>query len=356
MLSFLHYTLIILLLYLISLLKSNSSSQKNQKHSFYLLLSLGLMCFMTSFRAYDVGNDTEAYYFFFNSFSNNDYGVDTRIESGYRFLNYLVTLFSDNFTVFLSITSVILFASLFAYIQKRGFDNQLYSVLFWLFGYTSFVSPLRQSLAIVFIFISLFFLERKKGVFFVVFCFLASLFHRPAIICLILFPLYYVRPSFKSYLFMAVVVLILVFSNTINHLTGVLDKYYLHYFDTQSGWAAVLFNSLFGLIPIIIDANKKDHSDSASFIRLSRWGCFLYVLCYLCSLYSSGMGRIAYYFLPMVLSYWCYVISKLKGGIKPITIILLIVILVTYNLLAIKFRPEWNSFFPFHYVWESRPI
>ena len=356
MLSFLQYTLILLSLYLISLLRNNISSKKNPKHSFYLLLSLGLMCFMTSFRAYDIGNDTEAYCLFFESFLNGDYGVDTRIESGYRFLNQFIARFSDDFTVFLSITSVILFASLFVYIQKKGFDNQLYSVLFWLFGYTSFVSPLRQSLALVFIFISLFFLERRKGVFFVLFCFLASLFHRPAIICLLLLPLYYVRPSFKSYLFTAVIVLILVFSNAINHLTGVFDKYYLHYFDTQSGWAAVLFNCLFGLTPILIDANKKEHFGSASFISLSRWGCFLYILCYLCSLYSSGMGRIAYYFLPMVLSYWCYVISRLKGGIKPITIILLIGILVTYDLLAIKFRPEWNSFFPFHYVWESRPI
>ena len=307
---------------------------------------------MTSFRAYDVGNDTEAYSMFFYSFSNDSLGVDTRIEPGYRFLNQLIANHTDNFTVFLLITSIVLFTALFLFVEKNGYDNLLYIVLFWLFGYTSFVSPLRQSLAIVFVFISLVFLERNKGVLFVLFCLLASLFHRPAIICLILLPLYYVRPSFRAFLLMAIVVSIMVFSNAMNYITGRFDEYYLHYFETQSGWAAAVFNSLFGLVPIIVDTENNKNPNRMSFISLSRWGCFLFALCYLCSLNSSGVGRIAYYFLPMVLSYWCYVINKLRGGIKPITIVLLIMILIAYNLLAIKFRPEWNSFFPFHYVWD----
>ena len=315
----------------------------------YLILMFGIMCFMASFRAYHIGNDTEAYYRFFTNIVRGDFDTDARLEIGFRYLNWAVAMVTGNFTALLAITSIIMFVAMYFYVKKWGYNPYLYGLLFWLFGFVSFVSPLRQSLAIVCLFISLHYLLKKKYILAAVICAAGALFHKTAIVGLLLIPLSFLKPSTWNLLVAFVVTLFLA-------LTGVmesfLDEYYERYLDVQSGVAAAVFNAAFGAIPLFIEGWQKEKKPDQKLLVI-RWGSFLFAVCYLLSLVSSGMGRIAYYFFPMAISCWCVAVKRLRPGIREVVMISIVLVLIAYRILILAYRPQWNSFFPFEYVWQN---
>lgn len=314
----------------------------------YLVLTLGIMCMMASFRAYHIGNDTEAYYRFFTNIVAGDFEADARLEVGFRYLNRAVAMLTGNFTVLLTVTSVIMFTALFFYIRKWGYSPYLYGLLFWLFGFVSFVSPLRQSLAIVCIIISLPFILERKVLIAILICAAGALFHKTALVGLFLIPLSYIKPSYLNLLASFGVVLFLAVTGV---LESFLDEYYERYLDAQSGVAAAVFNAAFGVIPLILQGGFKGKKMDRK-MYVVRWGSSLFSVCYLLSVISSGMGRIAYYFFPMAISCWCVAIKKMKPGVREIVVIAVVLVLVVYRILILSYRPGWNSFFPFEYVWQ----
>ena len=314
----------------------------------YLILVFGIMCFMASFRAYHIGNDTEAYYRFFTNIARGDFDTDARLEVGFRYLNWGVSLITGNYTVLLLITSVIMFIALGLYVKRWGYNPYLYGLLFWLFGFVSFVSPLRQSLAIVCLFISMHFLLEKKYLLAVIICASGALFHKTALVGLLLIPLSFIKPSSWNLLVAFVVILFVAVTGV---LEPFLDEYYERYLYVQSGVAAAVFNSAFGAIPLVLQGWRKNRRLDQK-MTLIRWGSFLFSICYVLSIISSGLGRIAYYFFPMAISCWCVAMKKLKPGIREVVMIALVLILIAYRILILAYRPQWNSFFPFEYVWQ----
>ena len=304
---------------------------------------------MASFRAYHIGNDTEAYFRFFSNIARGDLETDARLEIGFRYLNRAIAMLTSDFTALLTITSIIMFVSLYYYVKRWGYNPYLYGLLFWLFGFVSFVSPLRQSLAIVCLFISLHYLLKKKYLLAVAICAAGALFHKTALVGLLLIPLSFVKPSTWNLLAAFLVILLLAATGV---LESALDEYYERYLDNQSGVAAAVFNAAFGAIPLLIQGWHKERELDQKLLVI-RWGSFLFANCYLLSLVSSGMGRIAYYFFPMAISCWCISLKKLKPGIREIVMITVILVLIAYRILVLAYRPQWNSFFPFEYVWQT---
>lgn len=342
--SFILYTILFVALTFVAWLMRRIRGTK----TVYLILMLGIMCFMASFRAYHIGNDTEAYFRFFSNIVRGDFETDSRLEIGFRYLNRGVALLTGNFTALLAISSVIMFSALFFYVRRWGYSVYTYALLFWLFGFVSFVSPLRQSLAIVCIFISLHYLLKRKYLIAVIICALGALFHKTALVGLLLIPLSFIKPSSLNLFAASAVVLVLAVTGV---LESFLDEYYERYLDVQSGVAAALFNAAFGVIPLVLQGKYKVKRPDQRLIVI-RWGSCLFAICYLLSLISSGMGRIAYYYFPMAISCWCIAIKKMKPGVREVVLISVILILVVYRILILAYRPQWNSFFPFEYVWQ----
>ena len=139
--SFLSYTFLFVSLSFIAW----TARRIRRTKTVYLILVFGIMCFMASFRAYHIGNDTEAYFRFFSNIARGDLETDARLEIGFRYLNRAIAMLTSDFTALLTITSIIMFVSLYYYVKRWGYNPYLYGLLFWLFGFVSFVSPLRQS-------------------------------------------------------------------------------------------------------------------------------------------------------------------------------------------------------------------
>lgn len=344
--SFILFTFIILTLCLIP--------EKNKDRSFYLIVSLAFLCFITSFRGYDIGNDTHAYYRFFENIVNGVDNVDERIEPGYRFLNLIIAQFSVNYTVFLLITSLILFYALYRYIKSYGFSDKLYVVLFWCFSYVAYVSPLRQSLALSIALLSMPLLFTKRSYLFIIPVLLAATFHKTAIVCLAYLLFIYFRPTSKRIMLLVCSLVLLMLSGAVSGLNDYMDDYYARYLSVQSGMVAAIFNTLMGLTPLLLDkTTDQNHVNGISpkMYSFLRWSSVSYSALYLMSIYSSGMGRLAYYFLPMMLSYWVYTILTNRYYSRRILSALLMCIIISYRVATLILRPEWNSFFPYSFVW-----
>lgn len=332
---------------------------KNEKKlNICLPLVLVLMGCMSALRRYDVGNDTISYKIFFSNIALGYYYEDMRIELGYRYLNILIAKFTQNFTIFLVITSIILFWGLGRYILNNSVDNKLFLWLFWLYGYIVYVSPLRQSIALVIVFSALRFLLKKKLISFYLLIALASTFHLTAVSAIIFPLLIYFKPK-SLWIFLAIIgIVILVTSGAIHYVsTSFLNYYYTNYLTVQSGFMAVIFNSAIGFVPLVLaffsSSREKTWIDNDSY-KIYKWSATIYTNLIILSLFSSGTGRLALFFLPMTLSYWCFVIRIFikRRFLKNLVILILSINIITYQILAMIYRPEWNSFFPLYYIWQ----
>ena len=146
MISFTIYTLIIIT---VSIFKIPDRKTKGNQLGLALLMIA--IFIMAAFRRYDVGNDTQSYLSFFSQISLGNIAYDPRIEPGYRYLNLLVSLFSNNFTWILIISSFLLLFPAYSLFRKFSDNPKLCVLLFWMLGFTTLVSATRQAIAVGFL-------------------------------------------------------------------------------------------------------------------------------------------------------------------------------------------------------------
>ena len=329
-------------------------SRFTNNEKIYLFLTVFFMLFLASFRRYDIGNDTEAYHRFFSHMVAGNYSYDGRVEIGFRCLNILISKFTDNYTVFLLIVYTFLFSSLILFIKREVSNLKMFVCIFWLFGFITFVSPIRQTIALAIVLLSIKFIKDNRFFIFYFSCFVAATFHATAFVAIVFPFLYLLKPKKSKTYLILLATLIAVGTNAFSFIaTKFLGEYYSRYLNVQSGITAVIFNVSFSLVPILIEDKFIDNSQFRNLeaYRLMKFGTLIYACFYIVSLYTSGAGRLAYFFCPLVIVYWGYVINALKFKLRISVNFVIITVLFVYRIFVLFYRPEWNSFFPFHFIW-----
>ena len=150
-----------------------------------------------------VGVDTIGYVNFFESDIRNMtfgeiFNVEAlRVEVGYRFYVKLISLITDNYTVYFLFNGIIVFGSIYRFALKYSKNPFLVIYCFITLGtYQFFETGLRQALAISICLFAVDFIKDKKLVRFVLVVFLASLFHKSAWIFLMAYPLSLIKSKF----------------------------------------------------------------------------------------------------------------------------------------------------------------
>ncbi len=152
---------------------------------------------------WNTGTDWDAYYYNFLNSVTYDRAVNsiTSFEWGFSYLNYVVNSLTGSFTIFLC-----LFTFLTVYFKFKVLINRQFISygLFSLFVYYCYalgdISSWRQSFAISMVLFSVFFIIKRKLLPFFLCIIIASLFHRSAIICLVMYYLYTINLSKKNML------------------------------------------------------------------------------------------------------------------------------------------------------------
>lgn len=176
------YSLIFLFIFLFGFLEITSLSKKSSRVLF--LISLLAVWALQAFR-WTSGTDWLPYWdYFVNTESCADY-FESQFEAGFAAFNYIIGLFTRNYTIYLMLYSALLMCLYY----KIARDSSIYLCLVLLFFYCTTIFPVRQMLAMGFVFCSYKYIVDRQFIKFLIVIFLAFSIHRTAIIFL---PVYFI--------------------------------------------------------------------------------------------------------------------------------------------------------------------
>ena len=142
-------------------------NKKLELNKIILRVAFLVLGFMAAFRGMDITNDTSAYYRTYQEIAYNGFAGETRMEIGYVAFNvFLSHLFQDNligFHVLLFITSAFSYLALEQWIERHADSYGVCIIAFYFLSNQSFMSAIRQSVALGFILWALMALEDLEG-------------------------------------------------------------------------------------------------------------------------------------------------------------------------------------------------
>ena len=190
-----------------------------------LKLDKSLFLFLVLFSGlrYKTGGDFRSYQ---KIFEDPIFAKDSGIEIGYRVLNIIIKDLNGNIQIIFFIMAFLTIGILFKCFKNYSLNKYL-SIIFYLKSYYigHNFALIRQGLAVILFFYSWKFIKEKKFFNYILIIFLASSFHRSA---LVLFPFYFILKkdySLKSMIIISLIVIIFLKFNL---------GYFINYFNSDS--------------------------------------------------------------------------------------------------------------------------
>ena len=127
----------------------------------FTFICFALLVFQDGFR-WETGTDWDPYYYFFENLTLSITPEDSDFDIGYVLFSYLIRVFTDNYTVFLTILAVCFYSAFFYFIFKSS-GYPFTSLLIFYMGTVSYMGMNRQFMAMIFYAVGLVLLtgERK---------------------------------------------------------------------------------------------------------------------------------------------------------------------------------------------------
>lgn len=328
-----------------------------------------LFMFLGSIR-WERGTDWNSYYSYNMEINNINYDFEkvleineTSFEIGYTLLNYIVSIFSNSYTVFLFILSSIIFIFMTKFlIDNLYINNDLncfsirnYPVTMILVLWCTQLGNIffvRSTVAYSILLYSTRYIKRKEVNKFIVMVLIASFIHRSSLIFLISYPLYYLKINNRNIFIILIcfLVFLLEIDNILiglgNILGGAFEYKINGYVSSNTDYSFSIKAILNRLLPLIIlfvlykfDSSKVD----VGFINLYFFGFLIH---FVFSAISPTLPRMAEPFLmvqiilfPSIFNYF----SERKSKMIVFFIFILYMILREYSFLI----PYWDLYIPF---------
>lgn len=316
------------------------------------LVAIFVMWFLTAFRAWNIGNDTNNYVTYFENIITTGMSSQYRIEYGFQLLCLLVGLFTSDPQVFLIICTTICYVGVGFYAFKYSKNIIVSSVLIFTFCFSIFTNTLRQDIAMVICLYAYRFIKDKRNFKAVLLIIFAMTFHVSAGVCLLLFANRFIKSNFILNVLIALIFALLGVSGVLNMILSGLGLYdnYLHGQYAGTGWIAVTYSilqSLF-LYGFIYSAYRNKTSKN----KVVLVNCVLHLFVNSLGFAVNLFTRAAQYFLlPLIVEFpnACYD-GKIK--FKKYWLLLFCSILLIYFIVSLIFRSEWNNLYPYHFFWD----
>lgn len=288
------------------------SIDENNKNKKYFIFVTLFMIILVGFRDFSVGIDTYGYYKTYIRYANIDFNYifrDHVKEKGYIFIQILFNKLGIGFLGFNILYAVFNFCIISLLIYRYSKMPWLSYFLYICFSfYTLSFTMVRQTLAMSIVILAVM-QDKKDGIWsflkFVLFIYIAHMFHSSAIITL---PLWFVR-RIKFNKRLAIVIFIIAFFTfvfkskmanfVINYATEISDKY--ESYNVKTGNAGVLLYMMM-IVSVMFGYMLK------SFLFEKDNVFFFYCLCIMIILFPAVQGgnaimRIYYYFYIFMIVY-----------------------------------------------------
>lgn len=268
-------------------------SNLQKKQSLFLFLLSTFFLFTFSFIRWETGTDWDGYYEYFNHIFY--YFQDTTFEFGFARINEFVKLVFGSYTALLFVFSLIIFCFQTKVILEFS-PFPLFSLFFlWSISFAN-VFFIRQTIAIVLLLYSTTFLVKKKRGRFLVWVYIATLFHSTSFIFLFAYFVFKLRITIKRMLLYLLIsslfsiFLMTFFERILPFLNGVIQHKLEAYLAlgedgdtmTQASLGEVLIrgfaNKLFIFALLIYFSSKKVKDDIVfrGYLNLYWFGAILY--------------------------------------------------------------------------------
>lgn len=327
----------LILLYYILLKKNNI---KIQSENYFLLPVFIILFLFLSFRSKNIGLDMDNYHYYFDlcgTLSITDYFKCGGFEFGYRIYNFIMYyLLNGNFNLMIVITSFLSLIGVYYFIKENSNDYFMSIMLFIMFNYFIYYTcTLRQVLAISALLIGVQYIKKRKIFPFILFVFLATMFHKTSIAFLILYPLYNYELKEKYvicylignlFLFILKKPIVIIF-------TTLVYRQYINYGDTSgSGYMMLAFLFLIALLLFVLFKNNKELYKKN---RLFYYMILISLPFQILATYQGLLARIVLYFTYSLIILIPNVLHSIKDAkIKKYLVI------IFYILLSIFFIRE----------------
>lgn len=358
----LHFVILLLLFLLIVYIANPKALTRNGNTSIYRYLFVALiLALLSALKASTIGNDSPEYIRIFETCSDDEFGT-TRYEIGYIYYNKLLNIISSNPQILFIITSAFIFLCVARFIWKYSQMPWFSMMLFFLNGtFAFFMSALRQSMALSILLFAYEALINKKYLLFISICILASFFHLSALLFLVCLPLTFVKLNKISISVLIIVSFfsILLFESLLETALSYVTAYQRYvdgvYFEGDTRAASILqliLAIIFLLVGFHSFGNKKTQDNiNSKMVVMFFVAVYLYVLC----LKVNLIDRFAIYFSFFTIIYIPNAINGFSTyGKKRLLINGLILFYSAYIMVALVYRPNWNTIYPYKFFWEEK--
>lgn len=247
--------ILILINVLIWIIASLFSKSKKKNTIFLVISFVSLWVFLLIREPY---SDMNGYISYFGSINTNNFNMvlENRWEVLFKVLLFIIKIFTSDYRVMMGIVAALTLIGPFLFIKKYSNNYPLSIVMFISMGsYYLHFYVLRQALALS-VFLAFFYLigERKMIKYFIAII-IASLFHKTAIVLLLLYPLVNIPPSkHKRAIITIVAIIFILFSPQISNF--LISDFYSQYFDRFVVGAGIKLLMFYGAMIIIYTLSK----------------------------------------------------------------------------------------------------
>lgn len=334
----------------------------------FMIIAMAIMMLLAALRSENVGNDTPEYIRIFNEIiSNPDYVNVTRFEVGYVFLNQIVGKFTTNPQGILIVVAIIQYTIFIWFFLKHSKNYALTTVLFFILSFGSTLNIVRQTLAMAFIFIAFDRVLDKKIIGAIFWIIIATLFHTSAIVMLVLVLLPYIKFDKVFVIIILGLCGLFAFSDLLYKICMLVAPSYAHYFSGQyaeSGWLAVTYQLLSNfmffvvilLAVIFVQKHKKGILDSK--LRYNQqnnlvlWISFAAFAGFILGYKINLVDRLISYLTIYAIIFLPNALQKYDKTSRIILSCGIVGVLIAYSIVVLKFRPEWNTVYPYTFFWQ----
>ena len=291
------------------ILMTVSSVWARQKHyKIRILVPVLIFSVIFGFR-YGVGID---FYSYLESYYDSASIVNSYYEPGYVFILNLcrkINLGPELFFTMLAFLQIFFIYYAFNTISYKPVSHLAVYLIFTGLAMTGFMNNIRQTIALAIFIFSIHFISEKKVVQFYIFCFLAFLFHKSAIILMIIYPIWRFAGPFFNKIKAQVLLMFIVFAlSSVVDLNAVLS--YFDLFIINLGYERYLDDSRvsatgFGigyillfiqyLIVVLSSKRMKEYFNSKT-LNIMYDLFFIGILCEFLFAGSMILNRFAWYF------------------------------------------------------------
>lgn len=320
------------------------------------------------------GSDWLSYSFFFAYYDSWGDFTAGLFEIGWGIWNYLIKLFTSNYTVFLLIDSLLII-SLKGYVFNKTVEYKLVILLVFFSFLIADIFAVRQSLAISICFISVIFIIKKSFFPFLLFVFLATAIHNTSIVFIFAYWIFHAKLSNTALIIFIAISLFIGLSGILVKLLAPLDfvfsaiggstgervssKFQIYTSNAANtdemgsrGMVLLGFIRRSFLIPIYLllrnYCNKRvDKYDG--FLKLFVFGNVMYFI-FASSLIIFVRAAVFYMIFEMFLL--VYILESIKSHKIRITVYFCMVIYCALKL-YINLTSYWDLYVPFNTIFDS---